>query len=267
MSTFFDFVYRYVHVDFHDSGQNFEAKPCSLVICAPAEAQADQCVCAFQDALRMLLSTWDPMEPTTTAVEERTWLSKGDTPLHAESKIGSPSILEPGCVVPGGGTFEVLLNQALLHYGSSSGLTTISKLLAEGLLSVAQQLYSHSPRSFLQIRSRLLNSIQTYSQTFSPLCKQDKKGNIPAEREQSMLSLREDDAVFIFNLGLESVCCKYQLLLAVLQCVSSLLQVDTVMHTHTDLHTITRRLANISWEETENEAEDWRLCPVWRWKL
>lgn len=247
----FDVLCRYVHVDFHDSGQNFEAKPCSLVICGSAEAQADQCARAVQDAIRMLLLTWEPIELTSTAVEERTWSSRGDTSLHAESKRGNLSSLEPGCVIPGGGTFEVLLNQALLHYGS--GLLVISSLLADALLSVAQKLYSHSPRSFMQFHASLLSSIQTCSQTLSPLCKQEKKDDIPGETEQRALCQREDDTLFISSLGLESVSCKYQLLLAVLQCVSSLLQVDTVLHTHTDLHTLTRRLANISWEE---ESED-----------
>lgn len=57
---------------------------------------------------------------------------------------------------------------------------------------------------------------------------------------------------FMLDLGLESVSCKWQLLLAVLQCVSSLLHVDTVLH----IHTQSRRQANISSEGTEDEAED-----------
>lgn len=193
------------------------------------------------------------MEPTSTATEERTRPSKGDTPLHADSKKGSLSILEPGCVIPGGGTFEVLLNQALLRHCVGRVLPPISELLADALLSVARQLYSHSPRCFLHIQARLLSSTQTYSHTSSPLCEQEKKHCIPGDSEQRMLCRREDDTDFISNLGLESVRCKYQLLLAVLQCVSSLLQVDAVLHTHKDLHTLTRRLANISWEGTENE--------------
>lgn len=238
---------------FCDSGQNVEAKPCGLVICGSTEAQTDQCARALQDAIRMLLLTLEPVEPTSTAMVQRTWRSKEDASLHEDSRKGSLSVLEPGCVIPGGGTFEVLLNQVLLHHGVSRGLPAISKLLADALLSVARQLYSHSPRCFLHIQARLLSSIQTYSHTISPLCGPKKYDCIPGDREQRALCRREDDTVFISNLGLESVCCKYQLLLAVLQCVSSLLQVDAVLHTHTDLHTLTRRLANISWEETENE--------------
>lgn len=242
-------------MDFHDSGQNVEAKPCSLVVCGPAEAQADQSARAFQDAIRMLLLTWEPVEPMFTPLE-RTWMSNPNTPLRADCQRGSVSVLEPGCVIPAGGTFEVLLNQVLLQHGKSTGLPAVFKLLADALLSVARQLYSHSPQCFLQIQARLLSSIQTYSHTFSPLCKQEKDDCIPGGSGQRKYCCREDDIVFISNLGLESVCCKYQLILAVLQCVSSLLQVDAVLHTHTDLQTLTNRLANISWEETESEAED-----------
>lgn len=240
--------HRYVHVDFHDSGQNFGAKPCSLVVCGPAEAQTDQCAHAFHDAIRMLLITWEPMEPTSTTLE-MTWQSNDNTPLHTYSQRCSLFTLEPGCVIPAGGTFEFLLNRVILQH-ISRGLPVISKLLADTLLNVAQQLYS-SPQCFLQIQARLLSSIQTYTHIFSP-----SDDCIPRDREQRKYCLEEDDIVFISNLGLESVCCKYQLLLAVLQCVSSLLKVDAVLHTHRDLHTLTRRLANISWEETENEAED-----------
>lgn len=247
-------VHRYVHLDFPDSKQNVEAKPCSLVICGPAEAQADQCACAFQDAIRMLLLTWEPMEPTSTALE-RTWPPNESTPLYAVSQRGSLSSLEPGCVIPAGGTFELLLSQALSQHGISRGLPAISNLLADALLSVARQLHSNSPRCFLQIQARLLSSIQTYSHTFSPSFKQEKDSCLPGDSEQRMYC-KEVDIAFISNLGLESVCCKYQLLLAVLQCVSSLLQVDAVLHTRTDLHSITHRLANISWEEAESETED-----------
>ncbi|GLD58660.1 Bardet-Biedl syndrome 10 protein isoform X1 [Lates japonicus] len=52
-------VHRYVHVAFHDLEER--VKPCSLVICGPGEGQTDQHACAFQDAIRMLLTTCRPM--------------------------------------------------------------------------------------------------------------------------------------------------------------------------------------------------------------
>lgn len=241
-----------MHVDFHDLGQNVKVRPCSLVICGPAEAQTDQCAHAFQDAIRMLLLTWEPMEATEATASKMRGTSNESTALLTDSL----SILKPGCVIPAGGTFEFLLNHALLQHGINRGWPVISKLLADAMLSVARQIYSHSPRCFLQTQARLLSFIQTYSHPFSPLYKQGKDDCVPEDGEQSTYCCREDDMFFISNLGLESVSCKYQLLLAVLQCVSSLLRVDTVLRTHTDLHTLTRRLANISWEETDNEAED-----------
>ncbi|KAI3370735.1 hypothetical protein L3Q82_007279 [Scortum barcoo] len=53
-------AHRYVHVAFHTSEERATVKPCSLVICGPGEGQTDQYGCAIQDAIRMLLSTWEP---------------------------------------------------------------------------------------------------------------------------------------------------------------------------------------------------------------
>ncbi|XP_037623445.1 Bardet-Biedl syndrome 10 protein [Sebastes umbrosus] len=252
-------AHRYVHVAFHDSEERVMIKPCSLVICGPGEGQTDQYACAFQDAIRMLLSTWEPMSMTATTA------SKKSTFLHTESQIPNApplqqGVLEPGCVIPADGTFEFLLNYALVQHHSSrsvSGVPAVSQLLAKALLSVPRQIYSHSPRRFLQTQTRLLSFIQNHSHPFSLVYKQ-----VECPREESKLTkhcCRGADVsskVFMSDSGLESVSCKYQLLLAVLQCVSSLLRVDTVLHTHTAVHTQSRRLANISWEGTEDEAED-----------
>ncbi|XP_074489154.1 BBSome complex assembly protein BBS10 [Sebastes fasciatus] len=252
-------AHRYVHVAFHDSEERVTIKPCSLVICGPGEGQTDQYACAFQDAIRMLLSTWEPMSMTATTA------SKKSPFLHTDSQIPNApplqqGVLEPGCVIPAGGTFEFLLNYALVQHHSSrsvSGVPAVSQLLAKALLSVPRQIYSHSPRRFLQTQTRLLSFIRNHSHPFSLVYKQ-----VECPREESKLTkhcCRGADVsseVFMSDSGLESVSCKYQLLLAVLQCVSSLLRVDTVLHTHTAVHTQSRRLANISWEGTEDEAED-----------
>uniref|UniRef100_A0A3P8T814 Bardet-Biedl syndrome 10 n=1 Tax=Amphiprion percula TaxID=161767 RepID=A0A3P8T814_AMPPE len=219
-----------------------DAKPCSLIICGPGEGQTDQYACAFQDAISMLLTTWEPMPETGTTVAKRTVQSNKCTSSYTHNLTDSSTctssnlhslhkcVLQPGCVIPAGGTFEFLLNHALLklsHSCSASNDTNIgipvSRLLASALLSVPKQIYSHSPGQFLQTRTR--------------------HNTTPIQSE-----------VFRQDLGLESVSCKYQLLLAVLQCVTSLLRVDTVLHTHTALHT--QSLADASWESTEDEAED-----------
>ncbi|XP_042351303.1 Bardet-Biedl syndrome 10 protein isoform X2 [Plectropomus leopardus] len=271
-------AHRYVHVAFHDSEER--VKPCGLVICGAGEGQTDQYACSFQDAIRMLHSASEPMGLTAKTASKRNFQSNESLYLHTDNQIPSAPpfqhcVLEPGCVVPAGGTFEFLLNHILIQHGRSSsvsddtvvGVPAVCQLLANALLSVPQQIYSHSPQHFLQTQTRLLSFIQNHSHPFSLVYKQENNKNLLQaggrstleERKQSMHCCREADMsskVFMPDLGLESVSCKYKLLLAVLQCVSSLLHVDAVLHTYTALHKQSRRLANISWEGTEDEAED-----------
>lgn len=276
--------HRYVHVAFHDSEERVTVKPCSLVICGTGEGQTDQYACAFQDAIRMLLSTWKPIGITATTASKKTFQPDKSTCLHVDNQIVKASpfqqyVLEPGCVIPAGGTFEFLLNHALLQHGSSCsisddtimGVPAVSQLLANALLSVPRHIYSYSLRRFLQTQTRLLSFIQNHSHPFSHVYKQEHNTILVQGRGKSECPLEEGKLikhccgetdvssvqVFTSDSGLESVSCKYQLLVAVLQCVSSLLHVDTVLHTHTALHTPSHRLANISWEGTEDEAEDW----------
>lgn len=268
-------------MSFHDSGEKVIVKPCSLVICGPGEGQTDQYACAFRDAIRMLLSTMEPTGMTVTTASKRNLQLNKSTSLHTNNHIPNvppfqQCVLEPGCVIPAGGTFEFLLHHALLQHGSCSvsddtnmGVPAVSQLLANALLSVPRQIYSHSPRCFLQTQTRLLSVIQSHSHPFSLVYEQEHntiviqgrgKSECPLEEgKQSMHCCRKavmSSKVFMLDSGLESVSCKYQLLLAVLQCVSSLLQVDTVLRSHTASHTQSCRLANISWEGTEDEAED-----------
>nr|XP_046250552.1 Bardet-Biedl syndrome 10 protein [Scatophagus argus]XP_046250553.1 Bardet-Biedl syndrome 10 protein [Scatophagus argus]XP_046250554.1 Bardet-Biedl syndrome 10 protein [Scatophagus argus] len=262
-------AHRYVHVAFHE---NVMVKPCSLVICGPGEGQTDQYACALQDALRMLLST---LEPTTAATaSKRTLHSNKSTSVYTGDQIRNVPVLEPGCVLPAGGTFEFLLSHALLQHDSISNDMNISnpavsQLLANALLCVPRQIYSHSPQCFLHTQTRLLSFVQNNSHPFisasnqkhsTVLIQGQGKSQCPLEKfKQSIHCYRVADVsseVFMLNLGLESVSCKYKLLLAVLQCVSNLLQVDTVLYTHTALRTQSHRLATISWEGTEDEAED-----------
>ncbi|KAM8750515.1 BBSome complex assembly protein BBS10 [Acanthopagrus schlegelii] len=266
-------AHRYVHVAFNDLEERLTVKPCSLIICGPGESQTDQCASAFQDAIRMLLSTWEPMGRSASTASKRTLQSNKRTSLHKDDQIRNAPVLKPGCVIPAGGTFEFLLNHALLHQARSClvsddanmGFPAVSQLLANALLYVPRQIYSHSPRCFLQTQTALLSFTQNHSHPFSlvynhehntVLTQGQGKRECPlVEGKQCMHCCREAEKsskVFMLDLGLESVSCKYQLLLAVLHCVSSLLRMDTVLH----IHTQSRRLANISWEGTEDEAED-----------
>ncbi|KAF3854768.1 hypothetical protein F7725_022823 [Dissostichus mawsoni] len=270
-------AHRYVHVAFNDSEERVTVKPCSLVICGLGEGQTDQYTCAFRDAIRMLLSTWEPIGMTATTASKRTLQSTKSTSSHVDQIPNVPPFqqcgLQPGCVISAGGTFEFLLHHALLQNGTScsasddtvtSGLA-VSQLLANALLIVPRQIYSHSPRHFLQAQARFQTIIQNHSHAFSLVYKQEHssifgESAFPLE-EDKLTKHRFTEAdvsakLFMSDSGLESVSCKYQLLLAVLQCLSSILHVDTVLHTHTALHTQSRRLANTSWEDTDDETED-----------
>ena len=214
------------------------------------------------------------MGRSASTASKRTLQSNKRTSLHKDDQIRNAPVLKPGCVIPAGGTFEFLLNHALLHQARSClvsddanmGFPAVSQLLANALLYVPRQIYSHSPRCFLQTQTALLSFTQNHSHPFSLVYNQEHntvltqgqgKRECPlVEGKQCMHCCREADKsskVFMLDLGLESVSCKYQLLLAVLHCVSSLLRMDTVLH----IHTQSRRLANISLEGTEDEAEDW----------
>ncbi|XP_069018732.1 Bardet-Biedl syndrome 10 protein [Embiotoca jacksoni] len=273
----------YVHVGFQDPEEKVVVKPCSLVICAPGEGQTEQYTRAFQDAIRMLLATTsrDPMRVSAIAASKRTLRSHKCTSLQTDKQTdrttyGSSNIrsfyecaFEPGCVIPAGGTFEFLLNHALLQHArcwsvlddSNIGIP-VSQLLANALLSVPRQIYSHRSQRFLQTQTRVRSLIPNPSHPVS-LVHEQERDTIPVQTEGPLqdgrLSLHcygtgdVSSNVFLLDLGLESVSCKYQLLLAVLQCVTSLLRVDTVLHTHTALHTQSRRLVNTSWEDTEDE--------------
>lgn len=222
--------------------------PCNLVICGPGEGQTDQYASAIHDAIHMLRSACQPLAVTPAKV----LLSKAGSCLLPDRRTCHVAALEPGCVLPAGGTFEFLLTCALLQHGrkrsgdSDMDASEVSKLLADALLTVPRQIYSHSQRQFLRTQDGILNFIQTHSHPFSLV----SVGDLDCCGWTGTSS-----NIFIEELGLESVTCKYQLLLAVAQCASHLLQVDTVLQTHTALHTKSHRRTNISLDESEDEAD------------
>lgn len=228
-------------------------KPWNLVICGPGEGQTDQNASAIHDAIHMLLSACQPLEHPPAKAGERTLPSEASSCFLTERRTCHVAVLEPGCVIPAGGTFEFLSAFALLQHGhkhsgdADTDTSVVSKLLAEALLTVPRQIYSHSQRQFLRTQDRILNLIQTHSHPFSLA----SVGDLDCCGATGTSS-----NIFMEELGLESVTCKYQLLLAVAQCASQLLRVDTVLHTHTVLHTKSRRLTNISLEGKEDEADN-----------
>uniref|UniRef100_A0A3Q3J0X3 Bardet-Biedl syndrome 10 n=1 Tax=Monopterus albus TaxID=43700 RepID=A0A3Q3J0X3_MONAL len=239
-----------------------------LVICAPGEGQTDQYACAFRDAIRMLLTAWEPLGMTAHTASKRT--CSNASPFQQR-------VLEPGCVIPAGGTFELLLHHTLRQHSRSRSvsdntnmsLPAVSQLLAKALLCVPQRIYSYSPRHFLKTQTRILSLISDHSPLFPRhLYKQEHKTN-PVQNcstkecplQDSKLSMHYcgqahmSSNFFLSDLGLESISCKYQLLLAVVQCVTSLLRVDAVLCTHTASYTHSHRFANSSFVGSEDEAE------------
>lgn len=262
---------------FYNSEEDAMVQPCSLVICAPGEGQTDQYVHAFQDAIRMLITIWEPMHTTetTTMLKSHKCTAKVhlDSLKHKSSTMHQlqKCVVEPGCIIPAGGTFEFLLHHVLLQHGrccsSSDDITVgvpVSQLLANALLSIPRQIYSHSPKLFLQTQTRVLSFIAHHSHPLSLEFKQEHNEN-PVQTEGHLEEDRVSwhcynsgmpSKVFMSDVGLESVPCKYNLLLAVMQCVATLLRVDMMLHTNTVLHTQSPRLTNTTWNITEDEDED-----------
>ncbi|XP_011605165.2 BBSome complex assembly protein BBS10 isoform X1 [Takifugu rubripes] len=236
--------HRYVHLAFQDSEERVMVKLWNLVICGPGEGQTDQYASAILDAILMLLSAWQPLANTSAKATEKTLNDEASTcfPTHPLA------VSEPGCVIPAGGTFEFLLTRALLQQrhknsgDSDIGTSVVSQLLADALLTVPRQIYSCSQRHFLHTQDQILNFIKSHSHPFSLLSMDDL--DCCGKASASLKVIEE--------LGLESVSCKYQLLLAVVQCASRLLQVDTVLQTHAVLNTRSHRLTSIS---SEGEAQ------------
>ncbi|XP_056138464.1 Bardet-Biedl syndrome 10 protein [Lampris incognitus] len=279
-------AHRYVHVAFPESEGRIQVKPYSLVICGPGEGQTDQCACALQDAIRMLFSTWEPQRATGTGLLERASHSHKSKPSHWEDykhktthtfTNDPPSqkcVLEPGSVIPVGGTFEFLLHHALLQHGYSCSVSdshTLSRmevglpakhLLADALLSVPKQIYSSSPRRFLQAQTQVMRYMQSYS---GPLGCEDEhnrgfvkcRGHVEGGGLSQACSRKVDTGlqVSVFDSGIESVSCKYQLILDVLQCLRSLLRADTLLWTHTLVHPQSHRKADTSPVDTDEEDD------------
>ncbi|EHB18185.1 Bardet-Biedl syndrome 10 protein-like protein [Heterocephalus glaber] len=115
------------------------------------------------------------------------------------------SSIPAGCVLPVGGSFEILLHYYLLNYAKKCQQLDeiiVSKLIANALLGIPKILYKPKKgnHSFPQIYLRALHTLQT---------------------NQPMVSSWA---------GLESVIGKYYLLTSVLQCLTKILTIDLVIN-------------------------------------
>ncbi|XP_006191155.2 LOW QUALITY PROTEIN: Bardet-Biedl syndrome 10 protein [Camelus ferus] len=131
------------------------------------------------------------------------------------------SSIPAGCVLPAGGSFEILLHYYLLNYAKNcqqSEEAMVSMIIANALLGIPQSLYKSKKGNycFPQIYVRALSALQT---------------NQPIISSQT---------------GLESVAGKYQLLTSVLQCLTKILTLDLVI-------SIKRQPREISDQDSEEE--------------
>lgn len=123
---------------------------------------------------------------------------------HISQSYCSSSV-PAGCVLPVGGSFEILLHYYLLNYAKKCQQLQeimVSKLIASALLGIPKILYKPKKgnHNFPQIYLRALHALQT---------------------NQPIISCQA---------GLESVIGKYHLLTSVLQCLTKILTVDLIIN-------------------------------------
>ncbi|XP_027535558.1 Bardet-Biedl syndrome 10 protein [Neopelma chrysocephalum] len=115
----------------------------------------------------------------------------------------SNSLIEAGSVLPAGGYFEILLHYYIQYYAKQcqqSEVAVVSNVVADALLSIPKALYRTTERdSFTKFYLKAVNSLR-------------RNQPLPGNEE-----------------GLESVYCKYQLVVSVLHCVTELLSIDLII--------------------------------------
>ncbi|XP_071406053.1 BBSome complex assembly protein BBS10 isoform X2 [Pithys albifrons albifrons] len=115
----------------------------------------------------------------------------------------SNSLIEAGSVLPVGGYFEILLHYYIQYYAKQcqqSEVAVVSNVVADALLSIPKALYRTTEQdSFTKLYLKTINSL-------------GKNEPLPGNEE-----------------GLESVYCKYKLVISVLHCVTELLSIDLII--------------------------------------
>ncbi|KAM9292456.1 BBSome complex assembly protein BBS10 [Morus bassanus] len=115
----------------------------------------------------------------------------------------SSSLIEAGSVLPVGGYFEILLHYYIQYYAKQCQqpeVTVISNVVADALLTIPKSLHRTTERnSFTKFYLEAINAL----------------------RKNQPLPMNEK--------GLESVYCKYQLVVSVLHCVTQLLSIDLII--------------------------------------
>ncbi|XP_062469610.1 Bardet-Biedl syndrome 10 protein [Pezoporus occidentalis] len=115
----------------------------------------------------------------------------------------SGSLIKAGSVLPVGGYFEVLLHYYIQYYAKQfqqSEVAVVSNIVADALLSIPKSLYGTTEgNSFNKFYFGAINA------------------------------LRKNEPLPMNGKGLESVYCKYHLVISVLHCVTELLSIDLII--------------------------------------
>ncbi|XP_062438990.1 Bardet-Biedl syndrome 10 protein [Rhea pennata] len=112
-------------------------------------------------------------------------------------------IIEAGSVLPVGGNFEILLHYYIRHYAKQcqeSIVADVANIIADALLSIPRSLY----------RTAEGNSFNKFYL-------------------KAIDALRKNEPLPMKQKGLESVYCKYQLVISVLNCIAELLTIDLII--------------------------------------
>ncbi|XP_063252506.1 Bardet-Biedl syndrome 10 protein isoform X2 [Prinia subflava] len=115
----------------------------------------------------------------------------------------SNCLIEAGSVLPVGGYFEILLHYYIQDYAKQcqqSEVAIVSNMVADALLSIPKALYRTGER-----------------------------GGFTTFYLEAINLLRKNQPLPVNDEGLESVYCKYQLVVSVLHCVTELLSIDLVI--------------------------------------
>ncbi|KAM6425477.1 BBSome complex assembly protein BBS10 [Rhynochetos jubatus] len=132
----------------------------------------------------------------------------------------SDTLIEAGSVLPVGGYFEILLHYYIQYYANQlqqSEVTIVSNVVADALLAIPKALYRATERhSFTRFYLGAINAL----------------------RKNQPLPMNEK--------GLESVYCKYQLVISVLHCVTELLSIDLILG-------VKRPLQNVEDDSSEDD--------------
>ncbi|KAM8972819.1 BBSome complex assembly protein BBS10 isoform 2-T2 [Pelodytes ibericus] len=245
-------------------------QPHSVVICGPVKGLTEQFISAFHGAFKMLRQLFQPIdasweetrdnrdhckvnESVSTPEQSITncscqkaaccdfslhrihstinkmasrvscrkdpIVSKFNRPAVTDGQLHSTSLA--GLVLPGGGTFEILLHYQLNELSrkfQNQDLAAACTIVGDALLCIPR--YIHSARK--------------------------GNGSFPLVYSQVISAYHGKDIENTARAGLESVSCKYQLLVSVLHCVSKLVTIDFIIGTKKAPH-------NAESEESDND--------------